>query len=133
MLTACDGREPSTTTSTTGGWSEPTGRYEYSLQSACGERLVHGWVRLTVDRGEVINAVGLDEAGRATVAAAKVENLPTLKALLAEYEQAMRGGADKATVQFDPEDGHPTRIDIDAQRNAIDDEVCYFISDYRVG
>lgn len=131
MLAACGGpqagHEPKS-----GGWNEPSGRYEYTLMSSCGEQMLHGLMRLTVNGGEVVGAVGLDESGRATVAAAKLENLPTLKDLVDQYETAVRSGADKAKVEFDPADGHPTNIDLDPYRNAIDDELCYRIWDYRV-
>lgn len=127
LLAACGSREPESS-----GWNEPSGKYEYTLQSTCGERLVHGLMKLTVEGGEVVEAVGLDESGRATVEVAKLENLPTMKDLVAEYEQAVRGGAHKADVEFDPSDGHPTLIDLDIQFNAMDDEACYRILDYRV-
>ena len=127
MLAACGSREP-----VTSGWTEPAGKYEYTLQSTCGERLVHGRLRLTVEGGEVVEAVGLDEPGKMTVEAAKLEHLPTLKELVDEYELAVREKADKAVVEFDKGDGHPTRIDLDIYRNAVDDEACYRISDYRV-
>jgi hypothetical protein len=93
---------------------------------------VHGRLRLTVEGGEVVEAAGLDDSGKMTVEAARLENLPTLKELVAEYEQAVRDRADKAVVEFDKGDGHPTRIDLDIYSNAIDDEACYRISDYRV-
>ena len=127
LLAACGSREP-----VTSGWTEPSGKYEYTLQSTCGERLVHGRMRLTVNGGKVVEAVGLDEPGRGTVAAAKLENLPTMKDLVTEYEQAVRDGADKAKAEFDPGDGHPTLIDLDIYSNTIDDEACYRVSDYRV-
>ena len=128
LLAACGGgsREP-----VTSGWSEPR-HYGYTLRSDCGERLVHGTLRLTVKDGNVVDADGLDEPGRLTVEVAKLENLPSLKSLLTEYETAVRGGADKATAEFDKGDGHPTRIDLDPRRHAIDDEACYWISDYQV-
>jgi len=129
LLAACGSRGPGTPL--TSCWSEPAGKYEYTLQSTCGERLVHGRMKLTVDGGKVVEAVGLDEPGRGTVEVAKLENLPSLKGLLAEYEQAVRDGADKAKVEFDPADGHPTFIDLDPYRNSIDDEACYRISGYR--
>lgn len=127
LLAACGrGQEPQTS-----GWAEP-GRYAYTLRSSCGERLLHGTMRLTVEDGKVTTVEGLDEAGGNTVQAAKLEHLPSLKDLIIEYETAVRDGADKAVVEFDPGDGHPTRIDLDPQRNSIDDEACYWITDYRV-
>jgi hypothetical protein len=112
------------------GW-RPPGDYAYTLESSCGERLVHGKIRLTVKGGAVTEAVGLDESGRATVDLAKLDRLPTLDDLVEEYNTAVRNGAHKAEAQFG-EDGRPIRIDLDQRRNAIDDEACYVISDYVV-
>jgi hypothetical protein len=36
-----------------------------------------------------------------------------------------------ATVEFDKADGHPTRAEIDHEKNAIDDEECDTATDYR--
>lgn len=133
MLAGCGGdgggstsREPATS-----GWNEP-GHYGYTLRSSCGERLLHGTMRLTVKDGKVVEADGLDEIGTNTLEAAKFEHLPSLKDLVVEYESTVRRGADKAVIEFDPGDGHPTRIDLDPERNAVDDEACYWISDYEV-
>jgi hypothetical protein len=35
-----------------------------------------------------------------------------------------------ARVDVDPGDGHPVRITIDPDKNAVDDDLCYTISDY---
>jgi len=39
-------------------------------------------------------------------------------------------GADKLKVEYDEEKGFPTRIDIDYDRNASDDEVLYTVSNF---
>jgi hypothetical protein len=109
---------------------QPTSDYVYTLRSSCGERLLHGTMRLTVHDGKVTAAQGLDEPGEQTVAVAKKEDLPTLSALIAEYGAARANGADVLEADFTP-DGVPVRISIDPQRNAIDDEACYYITDYR--
>lgn len=110
------------------GW-QPPGDYAYTLESSCGERLVHGKLRLTVKGGEVTEAVGLDEPGRTTVEVARLDRLPTLADLMDEYNTAVRNGAHRAEAEFG-QDGRPIRIDLDTNRNAIDDEACYRISDY---
>src|SRR3712207_7029435 len=48
--------------------------------------------------------------------------------LLAEAAQAREHGADIVRVTVDPDDGHPTSIEIDHDDNAMDDEACYRIS-----
>jgi hypothetical protein len=47
-----------------------------------------------------------------------------------ELDTAKHTGADVARADLDPGDGHPARITIDPSKNAVDDELCYTISDY---
>jgi Family of unknown function (DUF6174) len=60
-------------------------------------------------------------------------NLPTLATLVGYYNDAFSGGADQAILVQDPADGHPTRIDIDHDERATDDESCFVIDDYDPG
>jgi heat shock protein HslJ len=59
------------------------------------------------------------------------EGVPTLEELLEEAEEARRAGADIVEIDFHPETGHPTSIEIDHDEQAIDDEACYVISNYQ--
>jgi hypothetical protein len=59
--------------------------------------------------------------------------VPTLSRLEAEAETARRNGADVVEVERDLGDAHPTKITIDPDRNAVDDEECYTIEDYTIG
>jgi hypothetical protein len=111
-------------------WQQPA-RYEYTLTSSCGETLLFGSFQLTVTDGEVTRAVHLDKEDQSVITKLKLERLPTLNDLLDQYEAAARNGAYLATAEFDPSDGHPTRIGIDGAREVMDDEACYQISDYR--
>jgi hypothetical protein len=110
------------------GWTEPAA-YSYTVDSRCGERLVIGRIRMWVAGGEVTRVQGLDEGGRNAVQA-PVTSFPTLGDLMEEYRTATRTGADKAIVEFDAADGHPARIDIDQEKNAVDDEACYSIVEF---
>jgi hypothetical protein len=56
--------------------------------------------------------------------------LPSLAGLLNEARQAQRDGADAVETRVDPADGRPTKITIDYDRAAMDDEACYTISDF---
>jgi Family of unknown function (DUF6174) len=112
-----------------GTWREP-GSYAFTLESACGERDLIGTFRLTVLDGMVTAAEGRDEPGRRLVARRMPHLMPTLVGLLNEARQAQRDGADVVETQVDPADGHPTKITIDADRDAMDDEACYTISDF---
>lgn len=110
-------------------WQEPAG-YTYELESSCGERALIGRFRLTVEQGKVTAAEGLDESGRWFVENARSQPAPTLAQLLGQVDQARQQGAAVAEVITDPADGHPTRINIDPEADAIDDEACFTIVGY---
>ncbi|NGO09044.1 hypothetical protein G5C60_15915 [Streptomyces sp. HC44] len=108
-------------------WEEPS-LYTYTLKSSEGERTLLGTFRVTVRDGEVAKAVGLDESGRRVVKQLPGE-VPTIGELLEELEQARSDRADTAEVEYTA-DGHPVRISLDWDKNAIDDEALYVISAY---
>ncbi|MGW1951409.1 DUF6174 domain-containing protein [Streptomyces sp. NPDC001920] len=108
-------------------WQEP-GSYAYTLLSSGGERSLLGTFRITVRDGAVVDAVGLDDSGRSVVERVP-DAVPTLEELLAELDQARRDGADEAEARY-AADGHPARISLDWEEDAIDDEALYVISDY---
>lgn len=108
-------------------WVEPSS-YTYTLESSEGERALIGRFRVTVRDGEVAEAVGLDESGERVVQRS-LGDVPTLGGLLEEWERARAEGADTAEVEY-AGDGHPVRISLDQEENAIDDEALYVISDY---
>ncbi|MFJ5262496.1 DUF6174 domain-containing protein [Streptomyces sp. NPDC088387] len=108
-------------------WEEPDA-YVYTLTSSEGERSLIGTIRVTVRNGKVTGAVGLDDSGRRVVEQDPGE-VPTVGELLEEAERARQNGAVTADVSY-AADGHPTRIDLDQDRNTIDDEARYVISAY---
>jgi hypothetical protein len=126
---------PSTTATPVGmvgvpHWEAPD-RYEFDLESSCGERSLIGRFHVIVTRGKV-HSRGLDERARAFMkyADGHGEEVPSLKELWNEANRARNEGADIVEVLLDPEDGHPTTIEIDYRENAIDDEGCYVITHY---
>lgn len=121
-------RNPEPTTSPSGTtWKEPDS-YVYTLKSTEGERSLIGTFRVTVRDGKVAEAVGLDANSRRVVRQLSGE-VPTIGELLDELEQARRDNADTAEAEY-ASDGHPERISLDWDRNAIDDEALYVISSY---
>ncbi|MFF2850292.1 DUF6174 domain-containing protein [Streptomyces sp. NPDC058001] len=108
-------------------WQEPAS-YTYTLTSSEGERALIGTFRVTVRDGKVTKAVGLDASARRVVRQLP-DQVPTLGTLLTELDQARRDKADTAEVEY-ATDGHPTRIFLDWEKNAIDDEALYVISAY---
>jgi hypothetical protein len=104
-------------------------RYSFRLLSEGGERNGLGEYRITVEDGKVVEAVGLDEQARRTVKG-DPQSVPTLGGLLEDLQQARADRADVARAVF-AADGHPTEIHLDWQKDAIDDEADYLITEYR--
>ncbi|MFJ3308775.1 DUF6174 domain-containing protein [Streptomyces sp. NPDC086549] len=111
-------------------WKEPA-TYTYTLSSTEGERALIGTFRVTVRGGKVAEAVGLDEESRAVVHRSS-GIVPTIGDLLKELGQARREGADTAEAEY-ATDGHPLRVTLDWDKNAVDDEARYVISAYEPG
>lgn len=111
---------------------EPPDRYGFVLESSCGERSLNGRFHVVVREGQV-RARALDRSARAFLRYADDtgEDVPALEDLRKEAATASAEGADMVELKADPDDGHPTSIDIDYDEDAIDDEACYVISDYR--
>jgi hypothetical protein len=119
--------EPTPTPAT---WTEPAA-YSFVLLSQCGERSLIGRFRVRVEGHVTVGFERLDESAMAFQGTA--EDLPTLGRLLDLASEARARGADVVNVTADPVDGHPTRVEIDWQAKAIDDEECYAVSDYAPG
>ncbi|MFE6486355.1 DUF6174 domain-containing protein [Streptomyces sp. NPDC057757] len=117
--------EPSELSTVT--WEEPAS-YVYTLTSSEGERSLIGTFRVTVRAGRVTEAVGLDDSGRRYVEQSLGE-VPTIGDLLEELERARRDDAHEAEAVY-ARSGHPVRISLDGDENAIDDEALYVISAY---
>ena len=123
---------PGTAASSAPAWTEPA-NYRFSFESSCGERALIGRFRVDVANGTVDRVQGLDEAGQRAVMLRIANLVPTLGQMAADADEARATGADEAVVERDPADGHPVAIRIDPDRNAIDDETCFTISDYTIG
>ncbi|GGK76782.1 DUF6174 domain-containing protein [Streptomyces flaveus] len=125
---SAEGSEPRSSTAGSGtAWEEPSS-YTYTLKSSEGERTLLGTFRVTVRDGKVAEAVGLDGSGRRLVKELPGE-VPTIGKLLEEMEQARQDKADVAEAEY-AADGHPVRIFLDWEKDAIDDEALYVISAY---
>ncbi|MFI1368649.1 DUF6174 domain-containing protein [Streptomyces griseochromogenes] len=111
-------------------WKEPS-TYTYTLDSTGGERLLTGTFRVSVRDGKVTHAVGLDEESRRVVQRSPGA-VPTIGRLVKELEQARHDGADTAEAEYSTV-GHPLRITLDPDANAVDDEARYVIRDYTPG
>ncbi|QWB27772.1 MULTISPECIES: DUF6174 domain-containing protein [Streptomyces] len=108
-------------------WQEPAS-YTYTLRSSEGERSLLGTFRISVRDGAVVRSVGLDDMGRRALESAP-DAAPTLGELLKELERARQEDAHTAEADY-AADGHPVRISLDREENAVDDEARYVISSY---
>jgi Family of unknown function (DUF6174) len=145
LLTGCgDGSGPSAsgpllaapaTTSAAVGWDEPPA-YRFAVTSSCGERAFIGDYRVTVRNGQVVGADHLSFDGEAwqPVQRGEWEVIPTLGAMLEEAAGASgKPEVGEVLVRTDPADGHPVEVRVDHRSDAIDDESCYVVTDYRPG
>lgn len=124
---ACGSGEPQTATApvrTT--WQEPPS-YAYTLTSTT--QVLAGTFRVKVRDGKVTEAVGVDEDSRRQVRELLGE-VPTIGELLKRLAKARGDGAHTAKAEY-ATDGHPLRITLDWDQNAIDDEALYVISSYK--
>ncbi|MFC9683501.1 DUF6174 domain-containing protein [Streptomyces sp. NPDC056948] len=121
------GTQAATQAQSSAPWQEPAS-YTYTLRSSEGERSLLGTFRISVRDGAVVKSVGLDDMGRRAVESAP-DAVPTIGELLKELEQARQDDADSAEADY-AADGHPVRISLDWEENAIDDEARYVISSY---
>ncbi|MBE8470626.1 DUF6174 domain-containing protein [Streptomyces justiciae] len=126
-VAACGAETSATSAREEVTWEEPAS-YSYTLRSSEGERSLIGRFRVTVRDGKVTEAVGLDDSARRFVARTP-EQVPTLGALLGELEQARSDDADIAEAEY-AADGHPERIFLDRDENAVDDEARYVVESY---
>lgn len=106
-------------------WKEPAS-YSYTLTSTT--QVLAGTFRVKVSNGEVAAVVGLDEDSQRQVRNSRGK-VPTMGGLLAQLQLARKEDADTAVVDY-AADGHPVRISLDWDKNAIDDEARYTISSY---
>jgi hypothetical protein len=129
---ACAGPAANVTAEPPLTWTAPA-KYGFTLDSRCGERALIGRFQVTVQDDRVVRTEGLDDAARRALMLRIADLVPTLSGLEAEAETARRQGADVVRVERDPGDAHPTKITIDPELNAVDDEACYTIEDYTIG
>ena len=104
-------------------WTEPD-HYAYTLLSTCGERNGLGVFRLWVHDGRVERAKALREWSDLS----PLREMPTIGDLVRFAAEAQDDGADEVRVTRAP-DGRPRWVSVDYMTNAIDDEVCYRVSD----
>jgi Family of unknown function (DUF6174) len=94
---------------------------------------VIGTFSVQVKDGRTTKVEGLDEVGKAAIEANPSLPVPTLSEVLAAANAATAAGAETVDIQRDSTDGHPRLVKIDPDKNALDDETCFSITDLVVG
>jgi len=83
-------------------------------------------VRVHVRNGVVADAIYTRDDS--PVPPSVLATLPTIPELFEIVRDALED-ADEVQVEYDPTYGHPTRVDIDWLKRAIDDEILYQVED----
>lgn len=97
--------------------------YRYRVMRGCYCSGPVGEFEVTVVAGEV-SAAEATQDGEAVPDSVLAE-IPTVDDLFAVIEEAITAEVDDLDVEYHPELGYPTLIDIDRDQRAIDDEVTY--------
>lgn len=112
-------------------WEEPAA-YRFVLDGSCGETSLNGTWEIAVEDGEVVGLTDL--TGLFDPPEQSPEMGMTIEELRGIVEEAGDEGADVLEVEYAEDDpGRPVEITVDYDEAAIDDEMCYRISDYAPG
>jgi hypothetical protein len=76
--------------------------------------------------GGIIVSVHRVDSGEA-VEASQWGEIPTVDGMFDLVQELVSGGADAVRVVYDPELGYPAEVHVDYLRQAIDDEVSYYL------
>ena len=104
-------------------------RYTVRVGCFCPSELTQP-VEVEVRDGAVAAIVGAST--RQPVRASQFDDAAPIEQLFVAIQRAIDQGADRVSVEYDPDFGYPRSIAIDYLRNAIDDEVTYTIEKFEV-
>lgn len=86
---------------------------------------------IEVKDGKVVSM--LDSNGKSVEQFADTfDTYNTVEKLFDKLNDALNGGADKTTVEYNPESGYPQSIYIDYIEKAADDEINFTITDFQI-
>ena len=86
---------------------------------------------IEVKDGKMVSIV--DNAGQSVDQFAETfDKYNTVEKLFSATEAAQNGGAEKTTVEYDPDKGYPQSVFIDYIEKAVDDEITLTVSNFTV-
>ncbi len=94
--------------------------YSYEVRSDCFCGLAGRWIDVTVLGDQVAAGRYLDT--NTPVETTSLGALPTVPDLFERIDDAVRAHAVLLQVEYDPRDGHPTRINVDVSHSIADEE-----------
>ena len=94
--------------------------YSYEVRSDCFCGLAGRWIEVTVLGDRVAAGRYLDS--NTPVVQNLLPALPTVPDLFGRIDDAVRAHAVLLQVEYDPRDGHPTRINVDVSYSIADEE-----------
>jgi len=96
-----------------------TYQYDYIMSCFCGWPGTNAWVRIVVDRDVVLDAWYLSSGE--PIPTEFLAGLPVIEDLFTRADDVIHH-ADEYRIEYDRELGFPRLMDVDWQKNAIDDE-----------
>ncbi|MFL5575502.1 MAG: DUF6174 domain-containing protein [Gemmatimonadaceae bacterium] len=85
------------------------------------------WYRVAVRDGKVVEAVPRDAAAGGKGPPLAADAVPTVDLLFARAVRALAEGADSVAVEYDARGHYPSRLYVDWDRSATDDEIVYAV------
>lgn len=133
MLTACSAAPKTPLAANREKWdAQHITHYRFDLAVSCfcafRDRMP---LTIEVKDGKVVSMV--DSQGQpVTEFGDTFDSYNTIDKLFAKLDAALNGGADKTTVEYDPEKGYPQSIFIDYIEKAMDDEIGFTVTNLTV-
>jgi hypothetical protein len=94
--------------------------YQYEVRSDCFCGMAGRWIEVTVIGDQVVSGRYLDND--AEVEPSLLPALPTVHDLFERIRDAVRAEPVLLQVEYHPQDGHPTRINVDISYSISDEE-----------
>lgn len=137
ILTACSINPPASEiqTNKTKWENAKIAHYRYNLSISCFCAFMDDMpLSIEVENGALISITTKNGTIVDSSSAFYEMYLPysTIDRIFLNLEADLAGKADEVAVTYDPAYGYPTSISIDRIKEAVDDEVSYFVTDFEI-